>query len=343
MAATRKCCASCFGDRGLRNHIIPTKSPSKGVCSYCGTANELLVDPAALADVFGLLVNTYEENDAGRSLIDLFKEDWLLFDHEKMDGPRAKELLADILDDGEIVRRAFLPSRKYQSDQFNQWQALRAELMYENRYFPVASLDPERLGELLSHLISDPIKAVWYRARLQAGDDILEIKDMGAPPKRIAGHGRANPAGIPYLYLGSTEETAISEVRPHTGDKACVADFTVPVDLKIIDLCNPRKLVSPLILDSEDDIGLLRSDIPFLEGVGKELTRPVVPTGAPIDYVPSQYLCEFIKKSGYAGVLYRSSVSMGVNLALFSPLIAKPGAVKQFDITQVKVAFAPMV
>ncbi|WP_244510957.1 RES domain-containing protein [Mesorhizobium sp. LCM 4576] len=51
---------------------------------------------------------------------------------------------------------------------------------------------------------------------------------MGAPPKRRSSHGRANPAGIPYLYLGSLPETAAAEIRPHTGEVACVADFTIP-------------------------------------------------------------------------------------------------------------------
>jgi hypothetical protein len=337
MPPATKCCASCFGDRGLRNSIIPSFSPSRGTCSYCGTANELLVDPGVLADVFGALINTYEEDPGGRPLVEILKEDWLLFDHVAMNNPRAKELLAEILDDGEIVRRTFIPSPKYQSDRLAQWKALRAELMHENRYFPRTPLDTDRLSKLLAQLHADPIAATWFRARLQTSDDLIDIKDMGAPPKRIAGHGRANPAGIPYLYLGSTPETAVSEVRPHTGDKACIADFAVPAGLQIIDLCSPRKLVSPFLLDSEDDIGRLRSDIPFLEGVGEELTRPIVPMGASIDYVPSQYLCEFIKKCGYAGVLYRSSVSSGINLALFDPSVATPGAVQQFEVERVTV------
>ncbi len=88
---------------------------------------------------------------------------------------------------------------------------------------------------------------------------------MGAPSKRIASHGRANPAGIPYLYLGSKPVTAISEVRPYTGEKACVADFTTPADLKLIDLRNPRSMVSPFLLADAADIGKMRNDLPFLE------------------------------------------------------------------------------
>jgi hypothetical protein len=163
---------------------------------------------------------------------------------------------------------------------------------------------------------------------------------MGAPPNRIASHGRANPAGIPYLYLGSTQRTAISEIRPHTGEIACVADFTTPADLKLVDLRSPRKMVSPFLLEDAADIGRMRNDLPFLERLGDELTRPVVPQSAAIDYTPSQYLCEFIKKCGYQGVIYRSSVSDGMNLALFDPALARCGTVAQYRVTRVSVDIA---
>ncbi len=104
---------------------------------------------------------------------------------------------------------------------------------------------------------------------------------LGAPPKRIASHGRANPAGIPYLYLGSSPVVAISEIRPHTGERACVADFTTPVDLKLTDL------------------------------------------------------------RGYQGVIYRSSVSDGINLALFDPARARCGTVIQHRVIRVSVDIAP--
>jgi hypothetical protein len=56
--------------------------------------------------------------------------------------------------------------------------------------------------------------------------------------------------------------------------------------------------------------------------------------------VPSQYLCEFIKNCDYDGVIYRSSVSDGMNLALFAPEKAQPGAVQQYNISKVSVAVA---
>jgi hypothetical protein len=332
------CCPECFGDRGLRRSIFPYLSTRVGRCSYCGTGGIDVVRPRKLAEYFNLLVNSYRRDPRGKLLVHWFRRDWALFRHQRMDDSRAKELIAEILDDGEIVRQRFAPSSDPSINRLGEWEKLRDELMYHNRYFPEATIDLERLRYLLSSLTLDPdeIPNEWYRARIQTSDALFSAVEMGAPPNRIASHGRANPAGIPYLYLGSSPATAISEIRPHTGERACVARFRTRRRLKLIDLQNPRAMVSPFLLEAAD-IGRMRNDLPFLERLGEELTRPVLPQAAAIDYTPSQYLCEFIKNCGYNGVIYRSSVSNGVNLALFDPSLARCGRVDQYSVSRVSV------
>jgi hypothetical protein len=303
-----------------------------------------VVAPAQLAEYFKLLIGAYQEDAGGKVLVQWFREDWGMFGHPSMDDSRAKDLLAEILDDGEIVQKTFSPANDFEANHLSEWEKLRDELMYHNRFFPEANIDLERLELLLSPLTLDAgeVPGLWYRARIQTNDRPFLIADMGAPPKRDASHGRANPAGIPYLYLGSTQLTAISEIRPHTGEVACVADFRTPDNLKLVDLRSPRKTVSPFLLADARDIGRMRSDLPFLERLGDELTRPVVPQAAAIDYTPSQYLCEFIKKCRYSGVIYRSSVSDGMNLALFDPALAEVGTVTQYRVNRVSVDASPI-
>lgn len=163
----------------------------------------------------------------------------------------------------------------------------------------------------------------------------IPLSEMSAPPHRLARHGRANPAGIPYLYVGSTPATAVAEVRPHTGDAATVAQFTLP-SLRAVDLRSPRAAVSPFTLD-DGEISQLRADLPLLERLGEELTRPVLPRGAAFEYAPSQYLCEFIKSCGFDGVVYRSSVGDGINLALFDPTLATGVDAAQYAVQRVAV------
>ena len=333
------CCGNCFGDNGLNREIIPLHSPEIGDCSYCQSKDQQLIEPRQLSDYFELLVSIYRPDDNGKTLVEWLRDDWSLFEHPKMDNAHAKELLSEILDDGEIVRKNFIPSEICRTDRLDSWVELRKELMHQNRFFPKTDIDEDRFEELLSRLIIDKEEVFedWYRARIQQGDNPYKISDMGAPPKRITSHGRANPAGIPYLYLGSTHLTAISEVRPHPGELVSVAKFAISKNLKLVDLRNPRKLVSPFLLTDENEIALLRGDIEFLENLGKELTTPVLPTAAAIDYIPSQYLCEFIKKCGYRGVIYNSSVSDGINLALFNPSDAKSKSLKHYTISTVSV------
>jgi hypothetical protein len=332
-----KCCARCFGDRGLRD-IFPSLSEERGTCPYCGSLDEILAEPALLADAFRPLVNIYEPNPEGKLLVEWFKIDWAMFDLERMDNARSNTLLAEVLNDKEIVGKTFVPSPRFESDTLIRWEQLRDELMYGNRYFPDVRIDQGRFEQLLPFLPANDMPSTWYRARICEEDSSFKIEEMGPPPKRVVSHGRANPPGIPYLYLGSTAETAATEVRPHTGERLCVARFIIPTDVKLVDLRNPRQLVSPIELGDETEIGKLRSDVGFLERLGEELTRPVLPQGAAIDYVPSQFLCEFIKKCGYDGVVYKSAVGDGINLALFRPDAAKPSSeLTEYLVEQVTV------
>jgi hypothetical protein len=340
MDREKLCCASCVGDRGLRKEIVPIFSITTGACDYCGTENEHLIKPLDLRNYFEILTNIYSPSESGKTLVEWFKEDWAMFTHPAMDVAHAKELLSDILDDGDIVRSSFSPSSLCYTGRLDIWGKLKDELMHRNRFFPQTNInEDERLESLLDHLLLDPeeISDKWYRARIQDSKEPYPIEEMCAPPKRLASQGRANPAGIPYLYLASTPDTAVSEIRPHTGELVSVADFCLSKELKIIDLRNPKHTVSPFLLGDENEIALLRGDIEFLVYLGNELTRPVLPHAAAIDYIPSQYICEFIKKCGHQGVMYESAVGPGINIAIFDPSLATPGRVDTYYVSKVSV------
>lgn len=343
------CCAECFGDRVLRKAIRDLSSLA-GKCSYCNTESQSLLEPTDLRYYFETLISAYRADSGGKFLAPLLRDEWGLFKHARMDDFRAKDLLAEILDDHDIVRQSFVAVPHPGADWLASWEKLRDELMYRNRFFPNVDIDLPFFEEILDGLILEPyevpdlcdVPSLWFRARIQDQDTPFEVTKMGAPPRRIASHGRANPAGIPYLYLGSKPLTAISEIRPHTGELVCVLDFKVLHDLRLIDLRNARATFSPFTFDDADRIGRVRNALSFLERLGEDLTTPVLPQAAAIDYTPSQFLCEFIKKCGYDGVVYRSSVSDGINLALFDPTRAEAGTnVIQYKVTRVSVEATP--
>lgn len=336
------CCANCIDDRHLRSQVIPDLSKINGTCSYCGSENQALIRPIDLRDEFELLISIYKVDEFGKTLVEWLKSDWAMFPNEQMDAAHAKELLADILNDGEIVRQRYAPLEQSKSIAVMHWEELRAELMHANRFFPKTEINLNRLEELFSNLLAEEkdILQNWNRARIQQGSQPYSVDEMGSPPRHLASHGRANPAGIPYLYLASNILTAVSEIRPHTGETVSVASFDIPKGLKIVDLRHPRRTVSPFISQDENLVALLRGDIEFLEQLGEELTRPVLPKSAAFDYIPSQYLCEYAKRCGYDGVMYRSSVGDGKNIALFDPTKAQILNVVQHCVSRVSVIIA---
>src|SRR5579862_6313998 len=167
----RRCCPECFDDSGLREQIFPFLGPERGTCAYCGTRDVNLLEPQALAPYFGVVTDVYEKSEGGRSLAEWMKEDWQLFSHPAMDIAHAKGLLADILDDGNVVQTSFVPSPTYKSEGLVQWETLRDEMMYRNRWFLDMSLDTDRLRQLLDHLPATALPQRWYRARIRVGDE----------------------------------------------------------------------------------------------------------------------------------------------------------------------------
>ncbi len=344
-----KCCANCFNDRGLKLKIIPDYIDTTGTCSFCHSENVGLFPPSCLGGKFESLINAYNTADDGLPLVELLNTDWLLFNEDISTSAQAHQLLGEILNDGEIIRKRFSPTYSPDGSGLEVWELFKNELMYENRFFPSKKIDEDKLQRLLWYLriSEDELNEFqsWYRARIQKSrGEAYPLTKMGAPPKHLTIQGRANPAGIPYLYLASDAKTAVAEVRPHTGEYATVAEVTVKSNLEILDLRNPRFSVSPFLVhlspfdvDEESEITSLREDINFLVELGKELTRPVLPHAAAIEYLPSQFLCEFIKKCGYHGVIYESSVGDGVNLSLFNPEDVTFDKIYTYKITRVSV------
>lgn len=342
------CCGKCIGDQWLFEKIISSYLEGRGTCSLCGAIEKPLVkidEVDELRDRFETLLGIYRKDENGASILKLFRDDWCLFKDEKINDANAMKFLSILFGDDVREESKFVPSQDFDVPHMESWADLREELKHVNRFFPKTEFDLERLQKLLTLLSisSQEFRSVWFRSRIERDLKPFSKTEMGAPPPKLAASGRANPVGIPYLYLSSDEATAVAEVRPHPGDRICVARFNVPSAANFVDLRSPRATVSPFLLDEEQEIGMLRRDIGFLEGLAKELRTPVLPNDAAVDYIPSQYLCELIKDSGFDGVVYGSSVGDGINLAMFNPDFADVGLVEEVSVTRVAVSVENIV
>jgi hypothetical protein len=162
-----------------------------------------------------------------------------------------------------------------------KWDKLREELKHENRFFPqTMAFRREQEGTLFAYLaIKSSVPHLFYRARLLTETEPYGIDQMGKPPREVTSSGRANPMGIPYLYVATNEETAVAEIRPCKSAIVCVAKYELTEELTFADLCEPRSSISPfqVLVDNDESLRLLRRYMPFLERMGNELSKPVSP------------------------------------------------------------------
>lgn len=308
------CCPNCFNDQFISDIVIQ-KSENIGKCEFCKTEKTELLGTSLLADYFQPIFDLYEEVDTGNSIIELINNDWKLFIH--IDDVVAQLLLEHILE-VKFYKR-FQPKENGDTTKILDWQEFKEELKHDNRYFPLKAPSKEHLEGLLGHLLvsNENIPQYLYRSRVNESEEQISLDKMGKPPEKISTAGRANPIGIPYLYTASNIYTAIAEIRPHKGDKITVATFEVKGELKFADLRDPRVSISPFSLD-DDGLNQVFKDLGYLCHLGEELSKPILPREAHLEYLSSQYLCELIKHCGFDGVIYKSSVGNGDNYAVFN-------------------------
>ncbi|HBX38304.1 MAG TPA: hypothetical protein DEG76_13880 [Pseudohongiella sp.] len=313
------CCAGCFDDIHLSEHINKI-AVRKGDCSYCGATTVSVITPDQLRDDFQAVAAAYLESQSeeARTLLDWFRVDWQMF--SALDDNSASRLLCDILDDAGYEDRALTPVLSTNESPVMKWSEFRAELLTQNRFFFRQNLDLKSLEVFLNRLEvpAQEIGTPLFRARVWSSGKEFQVAELGMPPPFLAKSGRANPIGIPYLYAASTPETAIAEVRPHPGDRVSVVSLRMGSAARLVDLRFPRRTVSPFMTLAEEEIPEFRHQMEFFTHLEEELSRPVLPREADLEYLPTQYLCEFIKNCGYDGLVFRSSLSDGVNVTLFN-------------------------
>ncbi len=126
-----------------------------------------------------------------------------------------------------------------------------------------------------------------------------------------AREGRINPKGIPCLYLSNDRDTAMSEVRPWIGSHISVGQFKVLRDLTLID-CSVEH-ATRLIFHCPPEM----HERAVWSHIDHAFSAPVSLEETTADYVPTQILAEAFRKSGYDGIIYKSLLGKGFNVALF--------------------------
>ena len=315
-------CDSCFNDKFLSDQIKELSSGSVSQCTYCNSTNVRVLDETAMTDTVSSILSLYSPSvtEEAKELHYFLKKDWSLL--KNVDDANCRILLDKIFPEQNPSNLRFV-SKQAPNKKSNLWDEFQLELKHKNRFFPVNKIEVEDLKNLFSFLILKDNPSSFFRARVCEDKTKYPIDRMGKPPEKWVRNGRANPVGISYLYTASAMDTAISEVRPHVGDYVTIAQFNSNRPLVLLDLRDPRETISPFAIEEEELLDLL-NELEYLCKLGEQLSKAILPKEADLEYLGSQYLCEMIKHFNYDGVVYRSSMGHGFNIALFDDSKLQP-------------------
>lgn len=156
------------------------------------------------------------------------------------------------------------------------------------------------------------------------------------PLEDRAHEGRINPKGIPCLYVSTSREVAMSEVRPWIGSVLSLARFRTSRDVTVVD-CS-------IFHGTTQDNPAPASPDPMEQAVwasiDRAFSRPVTRSDNTAEYAATQLLAEVFKRQGFDGVLYKSALATdGYNVALFDLKCAEQFESSLFQVEHARFTF----
>ena len=207
-------------------------------------------------------------------------------------------------------------SKKQSSEQISRkLSEFIKEIQYKNRN-PVDNNVLKMLQEMETNpeLLFDS-QQYLYRSRIVHSKDKLngEYPFFGfgkdgsfVAPSECTKDMRANYRYIPYLYCATRPYLSVVEVRPRLGARVSVARIRVNERLRLLDfsLQNYPKGMKPVKIN-------------LFYALSQLYSKPVTEDDDTLDYIPTQYIAEFVKRIGYDGIVFKSSL-YNVNVVIFN-------------------------
>lgn len=324
-----KCCIECFKDAHIRETI--KKNGTKGNCDFCSAKNVPTYDisnSTLLSDKIVGLVQAYTvstEEDA-KTLKEALKNDWNIFNGDVDEIQKLViELCAPVIKKDDIIfSESVIIPQASDSDYLQQfgvikglsWHQFSESIKLKNR-FHNNMFNPDAFASFLSIATKKyPKGTKLFRARIADKKEGFAPNEMFAPPIGRRKAGRINPEGIGVLYLASDKLTALTEARASLYDFVSVGEFCTKKDLRIIDLSSISKM-SPFLY--QGDIEQFYVNRKVFQEMALEIAKPLRRSDSILEYLPTQYISEFVKSQGYDGVAYESTLHReGYNIAVYN-------------------------
>ena len=332
-------CKDCFLDEELRSEIN-ANAVINGVCDVCGKEGKLM-DFSDFHGFFNALLSLFSLTDnSNKTIVDIIQDEWHIFKDKDV----AKILLSDIISTSHLdysIDTCVDYTNEIQ-DRVAVWDRLKNSVKENSRFF--TNMDEFAQYEYLTAGKSLHIGQKLYRSRVTPiGQKKIKWDKMGCPPKELTTAGRANPIGIPYLYLSDSAKTTYFEVRAVYLDKLSVGTFRIEKDLKLIDFVYDVNL----FLSYNDGSVPFKETIikkKVIEAISSDLSKPLRRYDSEIEYVPTQLICEYCRRivdsegATADGITFESSLHKGGrNYVLFDESAAKCIRVDSHEITRIDI------
>lgn len=290
-----------------------------------------------VADFLLTLFSLYEISADGEAVSEVFTKDWQIFTDE--------DALASVL--SALGNPFGLTDRiRYVEEYRNyiqSWTDVKEDVKTNFRFF----CHMDSIRDILEDydINNDALMLFkdtkFFRARVHHKvEPAFTVDEMGCPPTpQLATPGRANPNGIRYLYLCGDDETPFYEVRPYYLDRVDIGEFVITEDnIKIVDFTEKVNLFNVFNDEGEDSFKEKVKRRVLFDSISRDLSKPLRSFDTELEYVPTQYVCEYFKNIGADGIMFASSVHKeGKNLVLFQPDKARCIAVRPYEVNGIAV------
>lgn len=352
-------CQNCFFDKEIKSIIKALKTKTTCcIChktDYCINSEININEWNQISDYLNQIKEIYSpENllpyDFPKEklffLSDLFSKEWNVV-NSKLGKNELDSILSSFFYDYEdnirygnrlIIDNDYLKEHALLGEQ--QWNDFVLSLKHKNRFHSnFLNKDVfEKYCRCFENYI--PENKIYLRGRIAKNADGLTKNELEAPPIELATAGRANSDGISRLYLADSLDTVLKEVRAGVFDYVSIAEFKAKRKVVLVDFSALDEYSPFAIGINIQDLALNKQN---LENINKELGRPMRRSDSILDYVPTQFLIDFIesivdKKTGgrlYDGVMYKSVMNPGgINLVIFDSSIFE----QQEKISTIKIS-----
>ena len=327
-------CKDCFLDEELRSEIN-ANAVIDGTCDVCGKEGKVMDFSEYHGFFTALLELCSPAVDSNKTIVDIIQDEWHLFKNKDI----AKILLADVITTNNISYSTtnFVNYTDEIHQRIEVWDRLKTSVKENSRFF--TNMDELAQYDYLTTGKSLYVGQKLYRSRITpVGQKKIKCHKMGCPPKELATAGRANPIGIPYLYLSDSAKTTYFEVRAVYLDKLSVGTFEIQRELELVDFIYDVNL----FLAYNDGSASLKEIVikkKIIDAISKDLSKPLRRYDSEIEYVPTQLICEYCKEIVHAdGISFESSLHKGGrNYVLFDDSAAKCIRVDSHEITKIDI------